>query len=424
MKKLSLFFSLAILAIAFASCGKSLKTTAVLNNEIDSVNYAFGVAIGSGEFKRQFNAEKDTAKIESFKKAFLNGFNTDFRKLSDSKSQQINGNSAGISLTTMLEEGNFRFGLQNGCFFEDSVLTVKKDLIQKFVLDALNGKNEVGGFTIETAQVFFGNIYRKTHDTVPYNATIEEVDSLNAAFAVMMASNFTQQLDSAKRTDFVKGFKEGLKINANSPKKYEVLGSATAIQGFDFLSKNGLMGDSTLTLQSKIFLAGINAGLLSDTTIMTQETAQKYLMGVSEAKRKAQTEKLYGNNITEGEQFLAENAKRAEVKVTESGLQYEVIKEGKGAKPKATDNVNVHYHGTLINGTVFDSSVERGEPISFPLNGVIAGWTEALQLMSVGSKYKLYIPYNLAYGERNAGAIEPFSTLIFEVELLGIEKPE
>ena len=127
--------------------------------------------------------------------------------------------------------------------------------------------------------------------------------------------------------------------------------------------------------------------------------------------------------IEEGEKFLAENAKRKEVKTTASGLQYEVITEGTGDKPAATNTVKVHYKGTTIAGKVFDSSYDRGTPAEFPLNRVIAGWTEGLQLMSVGSKYKFYIPYNLAYGERGAGQdIKPFETLIFEVELLEIKK--
>ncbi len=125
----------------------------------------------------------------------------------------------------------------------------------------------------------------------------------------------------------------------------------------------------------------------------------------------------------EGEKFLAENAKRPEVKTTASGLQYEVIEATLGQKPSATDKVRVHYEGTLIDGTVFDSSYKRGESISFPLNGVIKGWTEGLQLMSVGRKYKLYIPYDLAYGAQGAGgSIPPYAALIFTVELLGIEK--
>jgi FKBP-type peptidyl-prolyl cis-trans isomerase FklB len=130
----------------------------------------------------------------------------------------------------------------------------------------------------------------------------------------------------------------------------------------------------------------------------------------------------FGDSRAAGETFLAENAKKDGVTTTSSGLQYEVIKMGKGKKPTATDRVKVHYHGTLIDGTVFDSSVQRGEPIIFALTQVISGWTEGLQLMPVGSKFKFYIPQHLAYGAQQAGQIPPYSTLIFEVELLGIEK--
>ena len=125
--------------------------------------------------------------------------------------------------------------------------------------------------------------------------------------------------------------------------------------------------------------------------------------------------------IEEGVNYLRENAKRKGVTTLPSGLQYEVINDGTGPKPTIEDNVTTHYHGTLIDGTVFDSSVDRGEPASFPVGGVIKGWTEALQLMAVGSKWKLYVPYDLAYGERGAGPqIGPYSTLIFEVELISI----
>jgi FKBP-type peptidyl-prolyl cis-trans isomerase FklB len=127
-------------------------------------------------------------------------------------------------------------------------------------------------------------------------------------------------------------------------------------------------------------------------------------------------------NKTAGEAFLADNAKHDDVNVTASGLQYAILDEADGPKPKATDTVEVHYHGTFINNKKFDSSYERGQPAMFPLNGVIAGWTEGLQLMSVGSRYKFYIPYHLAYGEKGyPGAIPPYSTLIFEVELLAIK---
>lgn len=145
-----------------------------------------------------------------------------------------------------------------------------------------------------------------------------------------------------------------------------------------------------------------------------QQTLQAYFQ---KAAQKQQEE-----NKIAGEKFLEENAKREEVTVLPSGLQYEILKQGDGEKPTATSTVKTHYHGTLINGDVFDSSVDRGQPASFPVNRVIAGWTEALQLMPVGSKWKLYVPYNLAYGESGARSIGPYETLIFEVELLEIEK--
>jgi FKBP-type peptidyl-prolyl cis-trans isomerase FklB len=132
-------------------------------------------------------------------------------------------------------------------------------------------------------------------------------------------------------------------------------------------------------------------------------------------------EKAFGQNIQEGKQFLSENAKREGVKTTASGLQYEIIKEGNGAIPATSDQVTVHYHGSLISGEVFDSSVNRGEPATFGVTQVIQGWVEALQLMPVGSKWKLFIPSELAYGAQGAGqSIAPHTTLIFEVELLEI----
>ena len=147
------------------------------------------------------------------------------------------------------------------------------------------------------------------------------------------------------------------------------------------------------------------------------QQANANVQSYMQAKQAAQ----FAENKEAGEAFLAENAQRSNVVTTESGLQYEVLNPGSGAKPSATNNVTVHYHGTLIDGTVFDSSVNRGTPASFGLNQVIKGWTEGLQLMSTGAKYRFYIPYSLGYGEQAAGqAIKPFSTLIFEVELIKI----
>ena len=161
---------------------------------------------------------------------------------------------------------------------------------------------------------------------------------------------------------------------------------------------------------------GITVEEYQETMKMIQTKMQE-ISQAAQAKNKESAEK----NKIEGEAFLAENKKKEGVKVAASGLQYIVLQEGTGAKPTATSNVRVHYTGTLLNGQVFDSSVQRNEPIDFPLNQVIPGWTEGVQLMSEGAKYKFFIPSNLAYGERGApGAIPPNSTLIFEVELLKV----
>ena len=179
-----------------------------------------------------------------------------------------------------------------------------------------------------------------------------------------------------------------------------------------------LMGSGVTSLEYADLAAGIKDVLEKNQPQISYQEAQQVLgKFFSELEQK-----IAGEAKAAGEAFLAENAKREGVKVTESGLQYEVLDGTIGQKPKATDKVRVHYEGTLIDGTVFDSSYKRGESITFGLNQVIKGWTEGLQLMSVGSKYKLYIPYQLAYGERGAGAnIPPYAALIFTVELLGIE---
>lgn len=169
---------------------------------------------------------------------------------------------------------------------------------------------------------------------------------------------------------------------------------------------------------------GISAAYAGDTNKLFGEDPMATDTYIRAYMNKAQM-KVAKENLEKGQKFLEENKKKEGVIETESGLQYEVLVMGEGEKPTADSKVNVHYHGTTIDGVVFDSSVDRGEPISFPLSGVIRGWTEGVQLMPVGSKFKFYIPSELAYGERQAGPeIGPNSVLIFEVELLGIEAAE
>jgi FKBP-type peptidyl-prolyl cis-trans isomerase FklB len=180
-------------------------------------------------------------------------------------------------------------------------------------------------------------------------------------------------------------------------------------------------------IDAKALAAGV-ADALAGKTVLTEaemtdvlNTFQQEMQTKMLARQKTEGEA----NVKKGAEFLAANGKKDGVKTTASGLQYKVLKSGSGKTPKATDSVKVHYHGTLIDGTVFDSSVERGEPVSFSVDGVIPGWTEALQLMKEGDKWQLAIPSGLAYGERGAGGkIGPNSTLLFDVELLAIEKDQ
>ena len=183
------------------------------------------------------------------------------------------------------------------------------------------------------------------------------------------------------------------------------------------------MGASNLSIDD--FADAIKDVVAGNDLKMTNHEAQTIVQDYfAKQEQKIQAEMAEKGKAAKeaGEKYLAENAKKEGVTTTASGLQYQVLKEGNGRKPKATDSVKCHYEGFLTNGTLFDSSVQRGEPATFPLGGVIAGWTEGLQLMKEGAKYRLFIPYNLAYGEAGAaGAIPPYAALIFDVELIEVK---
>jgi len=195
----------------------------------------------------------------------------------------------------------------------------------------------------------------------------------------------------------------------------------TVSYAFGIVNYNALMTDS-LTLNPALVAKAMMDGK-DGKAIMTDEQARTFIMSFITKREQSKNQVAYKDYISENEAFLAKNKEKPGVTVTPSGLQYEVITMGTGPKPTAESTVKVHYTGTLIDGTEFDSSVKRGEPATFPVTGVIPGWTEALQLMPVGSKFKLYIPASLAYGGQAMGqVIKPFSTLVFEVELLEIVK--
>tara|TARA_R110000868_G_scaffold196650_1_gene442626 strand:+ start:8130 stop:8858 length:729 start_codon:yes stop_codon:yes gene_type:complete len=217
----------------------------------------------------------------------------------------------------------------------------------------------------------------------------------------------------------------------NKPLKTEVDSVSYAI-GVD-VARN--VKKSVSEMDTDLFMQGFRNGMDSTNVLIDAQKSQEILSAYFKKKQEtdrakqqadalAKAEADFGENKLAGEKFLEENKTKEGVKVTESGLQYIVMKQGTGEKPTATSKVKVHYHGTLLDGTVFDSSVDRGTPAEFGVNQVIKGWTEGLQLMPVGSKYKFFIPQDLAYGAfpRQGGPIKPFSTLVFEVELLDIVK--
>lgn len=181
-----------------------------------------------------------------------------------------------------------------------------------------------------------------------------------------------------------------------------------------------LMSQPFPGLDPEALLDGLGAVLRGQPSDYTENQLRTALDEIN--RRMQRMQKQQANEMAMvGENFLKQNATRPEVTVTSSGLQYEILSEGSGSKPSASSRVRVHYHGTLVDGTVFDSSMQRGEPLEFPVNGVIKGWTEALQLMPAGSRWKLYIPHELAYGQNGAGGvIGPYTSLIFEVELIAV----
>lgn len=194
-------------------------------------------------------------------------------------------------------------------------------------------------------------------------------------------------------------------------------GLDSASYGFGLSISTGMKGSGLQSVNYDLFVKGLKDGFGGGSTALTQEQTDAAIQRLFEKV----TKDKYQGNITEGKNFLDKNKSADGVASTSSGLQYQILTAGSGTKPTDADTVTVHYKGTLINGKQFDSSYDRGQPLELPVTGVITGWTEGLKLMPLGSKYRFFIPYQLAYGERGAGEdIPPFSTLIFDVELLKI----
>jgi len=273
----------------------------------------------------------------------------------------------------------------------------------------------------ETAEVVAPVVLTTSSDSVSYAAGMAITNGL-VNYLVQQ-----QGVDTAYMAEFVRGFKEVVENGDNPQKKAYAAGMEIANQVKDRMlpGMSNEFTDSPDSIIAAILYRGFTDALTNDSTHFTQAKAETYFQEKQAADKLAKEEKLYGPNREAGKKFLEENAKADGVITTPSGLQYKVLVKGEGEVPSMTDKVLVNYEGRLIDGTVFDASKKHGDkPASFRADQVIKGWTEALTMMPVGSKWQLFIPQELAYGERNAGQIKPYSTLIFDVELVGIDKPQ
>ncbi len=415
MKKTLIF---ALVAMATMSCAKKYTAQDVnLVNQNDSVNYALGLMWGQDLKGSYFAMDSTDAPITTFMTALEKAYNAKEVKESEAK---MYGKNLGMSIKMFEKDGlannpawavNEKIllqGLVNGLMGDSAML--QADAAYSIISQAYQASSTDPVSTDQVVKV------KKAPKNVLVFELKSKLDTLNYALGVAQGSRvgsiIAQDTTGNDLKDFIKGLNEALKNDS----EYPIL-TMTGEQISATLhawEESGLINEPSLAVDVELVKQGLINGMYQYGEWSIQEAGQ-YINQVLNDIR-------FGATKLEGEEFLEANKAKEGVKVTESGLQYEVIKMGKGKKPAATDRVKVHYHGTLIDGTVFDSSVERGEPVTFGLNQVIAGWTEGLQLMPVGSTFRFYIPSELGYGERQAGSIPPYSVLIFEVELLSIEK--
>ena len=417
MKKLSIIL---IAAMAMISCGNTYQIkTVALTSQNDSMNYALGVVNGAQMKMYQLRNDSSIETVTEFIDALQRGYDGKVEELSEAGNI---GRNIGQAIKNAEKTGladNPAWAINQKVFFQGLVNGLRHDTTMMKAEDARNyfqAQYQAAATindSIEPGKVVKGKCIYKVKTIELKNQN----DSVNYAFGYLNGdevARYVLLMDSTGQLtkDFIININKGLKSKVKNPQIVnmgEQIGKNIKAQ-----EAQGLIGEPSLATDFALIKQGFINGLLGD-TVMTGEQAGEYIQTTMNNIK-------YGTVKEDGEKFLADNALKEGVTTTESGLQYEVLKMGKGKKPAATDRVKVHYHGTLTDGTVFDSSVDRGEPIVFGLNQVIKGWTEGVQLMPVGSKFRFYIPQELGYGAQNAGSIPPYSTLIFEVELLGIEK--
>lgn len=416
MKKLSIII---LAAMAMISCGNTYTAQqAELSNVNDSMNFALGIANGAQIKAYYLRNDSSAETVAEFIDALQAGYDGSVPELSE---EARIGMNIGTSIAQSEKNGladNPAWTLNEKLFFQGLINGLEHDTT---VMDAAQARqffqNQYAASQGSTEKA--GKAIKGTCPSKAKTVALKSLnDSLNYAFGLMNGSEISMYVLAEdtlgkQKANLIKHINKGLKEKVRNP-QLKIMGEQIG-KNIKEQEANGLIGEPKLETDFALIKQGFINGLLGDESQFDSHSAGEYIQATLNHLK-------YGDTKEQGEKFLEENKLREGVIVTESGLQYEVLKMGKGKKPAATDRVKVHYHGTLTDGTVFDSSVERGEPIVFGLNQVIAGWTEGVQLMPVGSKFKFYIPQNLGYGERAAGSIPPYSTLIFEVELLDIEK--
>ena len=411
---------IALCTLAMVAYAKKPQTEVLtLNNLNDSINYALGVLNGDQIQMYYLKGEATPIVINEFIDALQNGYDGTIEQLSNSAKI---GKNIGISIKNAKEKGladNPAWTINQKIFFQGLVNGLYQDSSMMNKADALNYfQTEYQVSALSNDSIVKGKpILGTCPNKVKQIKLTSKNDSLNYTFGLINGFELAQHVlsedaDGKLKTEFIKYVNAGLKSQITNPSIVEI--GQEIGQELKKQEQTGLFGMPDLITDFARIKQGLLHGITGNKEIWDSQGAGEYVQNTM-------TDIKYGKLKRDAEQFLAENQSREGVITTESGLQYEVITLGTGIKPTIHDEVKVHYHGTMIDGTVFDSSVERGEPITFALTQVIPGWTEGLQLMPVGSKFIFYIPYNLGYGEQQVGPIAPYSTLIFEVELLDIE---
>lgn len=417
MKK-SIFFVAATAALALSACGPKAPQ-AHLDNEMDSLSYAMGLSQTKGlKSYLATQAKLDTTKMGDFVKGFLEG--TAAKELSP-KQKAI---EAGVNLGNQIRGS--KEAIDKQVFASDSTKSLNlKEFVKGFLAASVEKDTTLNAMTA-SAKVSEG--VKALKDSV----NTVNADSLSFLMGVAQSRGFEQYLTSQLHVDedqigtFATAFKKSVFSNPSVAEKAvsmgKQIGNQLATQMFANLNKELGGNDSVTVFNQDNFIAGFVAGATSTNELMDVDSAATYVQTAMKSIQENKLLEQYGDNKKAGEDFLEANKAKDGVVTTPSGLQYKVLKKGRGKIAGPADKVKVHYEGTLLDGTVFDSSYERKEPATFSPNQVIKGWQEALTMMPEGSTYELYIPQELAYGERNAGKIKPFSALIFKVELLKVEK--